>query len=419
VVPSVVSGRYRLLETVRLYALDRLLNTDQLAATRDRHLAWMVDLSGSERLSSTRAGETWELEEQKLAEVANAVAAMEWAEQSGQPDALLSLFIGGQPYWPSTGGLGMSWLDRIPEPAASEPYVRSQWLTTSGLIRFMAGDESKGYEELFAAAAILDERIETGRSVDLATGSLLFRGIYLSYSDAPAALADADRLSGLQIEGESRWAEWMSLMVRTNVLMAQGNHAALDSATQMVAVGRAISRSADDNAVSMLAMLLSFADRFDEALPAAMQCIDSRAIGQSARMNILTPAVRSLAGLGRYEDALDIVEKDFGPMIDSQRSRLQASQVLALTMLLHRLQRIDRINEIAGFADALAHNFLAGDHEVRMHLADIIGGDDAFAALPTPDPAELTPDRIATLIDSLIADIRHFIADVGPPTPAS
>jgi predicted ATPase len=82
VVASVDSGRYRLLETVRLYALDRLLNTDQLAATRDRHLAWMVALSGSERLASAGEGETWELEEEKFAEVANAAAAMEWAERS-------------------------------------------------------------------------------------------------------------------------------------------------------------------------------------------------------------------------------------------------------------------------------------------------------------------------------------------------
>jgi predicted ATPase len=34
VMASVDTGRYRLLETVRLYALDRLLNADQLAATR-------------------------------------------------------------------------------------------------------------------------------------------------------------------------------------------------------------------------------------------------------------------------------------------------------------------------------------------------------------------------------------------------
>jgi predicted ATPase len=414
VVPSVVSGRYRLLETVRLYALDRLLNTDQLVVTRDRHLVWMVALSGRERWLSTGAGETWELEEQKLADVANAFAAMDWAEQSGQHEALLSLYIGGQSYWPSTGGLGVSWLDRIPEPAASEPGLRSEWLATSGLIRILVGDDSKGYEQMFAAAAIVDELIETGRKVDLAIVSLVFRGIFLANSDFSAALAEADRLSDLQIEGESRYPEWMSLMVRTNALMFEGDDAALDSATQMVVLGRSISRTADDNGVPFLAQLLSLADRFDEALPAAMQVLDSQVVGQTPRMNLLVPTVRSLAGLGRYDDALEIVEKDFGPMIDAQRQRLQIGQIVALVLILHQLQRLERINDIAAVAKALSHDLLLGDYEARMYLADIIGGDDAFAALPTPDPTELTPDRIATLINGLIAEIRYTIVQGAP-----
>jgi hypothetical protein len=416
-VPSVGSGRYRLLETVRLYALDRLLNTDQLAVTRDRHLAWMVDLSGSERFRSTGADETRELEEQKLAEVANAVAAMDWADQSGKHEALLSLFIGGQPYWPSTGGLGVSWLDRIPEPAASEPGLRSEWLATSGLIRLLAGDETKGYEQVFAAAAIVDELIETGRTgdVDVAVTSLLFRGLFLAFTgDAPAALAEADRLSELQIEGKPRWAEWMSLMVRTNALLYDGDDAALESAMQMVAVGRAVSRSTEDNSVTNLAMLLSLANRFDEALAAAMQVLDSPVIGQTPRINVLIPAVRSLAGLGRYADALEIVEKDFGPMIESQRQRLQITQAAALIVILHQLQRLDRINDLAGVSAAFAPDLLWVHREARLHLADIIGGDDAFAALPTPDPTELTPDRIATLINDIITEIRDAVVQGAP-----
>ena len=142
-----------------------------------------------------------------------------------------------------------------------------------------------------------------------------------------------------------------------------------------------------------------------------MQCLDSQVIGQTARMNLLVPAVRSLAGLGRYEDALEIVEKDFGPMIDSQRKRLQISQFVALILILHRLERLERINQIVGVAQALGHDLIWGEYEARMHLADIIGGDDEFTALPTPDPADLAPDRVAALINGLIADIRHLIVD--------
>lgn len=45
-----------------------------------------------------------------------------------------------------------------------------------------------------------------------------------------------------------------------------------------------------------------------------------------------------------------------------------------------------------------------------MHFAELIGGDEALAALPSPDPADLTADRVATLINDVITDIRSDIA---------
>jgi predicted ATPase/class 3 adenylate cyclase len=415
VVASVDSGRYRLLETVRLYALDRLLNTDQLAVTRDRHLAWMDALSGRERWPSVAEGETWEAAEQQLAEVANAFAAMEWAEQTSNHDALLSLYIGGQTTWASTGGLAMAWLDRIPEPPTSEPNLRSEWLSTSGDIRVFAGDEANGYAQHLEAAAIVDELIAADQPFTPSFSSLIAlanRGIFLGFTDVSAALAESDRVSELQVDGEPRVAEWMSLMIRTNVLMFAGDAGALASAMQMEAVGRTLARYADDNTVAIKATLLSHTERYDEALAAAMQCLNSQVLAQSTRISSLVPAVKSLAALGRYEAALDVVEKDFGPMIDAQRTRLMGSQLVALVLILHQLQRHERITEIAGVADAYGHGFLGADRGTL--LADIIGGDEAFAALPTPDPADLTTDRIATLIEDIITEIRDLIARRAP-----
>ena len=414
VVASVDSGRYRLLETVRLYALDRLLNTDQLAATRNRHLAWIDALSGSERLASTREGETWELEEQKLVEIANALAAMEWAEQTNQTDALLSLFIGGHMCWASTGGLAMSWLDRIPEPPASEPNLRSQWLATSGEIRAVTGDEATGYAQLFEAAAMVDELIGADQPVRLAIPSfsaLLYRGVFLALSSpVSASLAESDRLSELQVDGEPRVAEWVSLLLRTYALMFDGDDAALTPAMQTEAVGRTISRYVDEHTVAMKARLLSRAERYDEALAAAIQCFDSEVLGQTSKVDSLVPAAKSLAALGRYEAALDVVERDFGPMINAQRARLMGSQLAALVLILHHLQRHERIDQLAGVAYTYGHDLLGFDQAARAYFADILGGDEALAALPIPHPADLTTDRIASLIDDLITEIRDVIA---------
>ncbi len=418
VVASVDSGRYRLLETVRLYALDRLLNADQLAATRDRHLAWINALAGVERIASTREGETWELEEQKLAEVPNALAAMAWAEQTNQHDALLSLFIGGSMCWASTGGLVRSWLDRIPEPPASDPYLRSQWLATSAEIRAVTGDETS-YPQLFEAAAMVDDLIAAEPSVRLTNplfSALLYRGIFLALlSPVSDSLAESDRLRALQVEGEPRLAEWIAASLRTFALMFSEDDAALTSVMQTEAVGRTISRYVDEQSATAKAMLLSRAGRYDEALAAARQCFDSQVLGQSSKVDSLVPAAKSLAALGRYDEALDVIEKDFGPMINAQRARLMGAQLAALVLILHHLDRHERIHERAGVAYAYGHNLLGFDQAAKAYFGDILGGVDVLAELPIPDPADVAADRIASLIAELITEIRDVI-DHGVPT---
>ena len=54
------------------------------------------------------------------------------------------------------------------------------------------------------------------------------------------------------------------------------------------------------------------------------------------------------------------------------------------------------------------------DQGAQAYFGDIIGGADAFAALPVPDPTDLATDRIASLIDDLITEIRDVIARRAP-----
>ncbi len=179
---------------------------------------------------------------------------------------------------------------------------------------------------------------------------------------------------------------------------------------QTEAVGRTLSRYFDEQTVAAKAMLLSRAEQYDGALAAARQCFDSQVLGQTSKVDSLVPAVKSLAALGRYEEALDVVEKDFGPMIIALRARLMGCQLAALVLILHHLQRHERIDERAGVAYAYGHDLLGFDQAARAYFGDIVGSVDALAELPIPDPADLTPDRIASLIDGLITEIRDVIA---------
>ena len=413
VVASVDSGRYRLLETVRLYALDRLLVTGQLAATRDRHLRWIDGLAGSERLAATRDGESWDLEERKIAEISNALAAMEWAEQTGQHDALASLFIGGSTYLGTIGGRATPWLDRVPEPEASAPYLRSLWLATCGGIRVANGDDAMGYAQHFEAAAIVDELIKTDPALTLTFplyGSLLRRASVLALSSPlEVALEESERLGKLQVDGEPRLAEWVALSLRTYASMFNRDDRALTFAMQADIVGRTISRYIEEYSASTNAMLLSRSERYEEAVAAATQAFEFQFLGQANKVDSLVPAAKSLAALGRFEEALEVVEKDFGPMLNAQRARLVGSQFAGLLLIRHHLGIDEGLEELVAVGYEHGHSLMGFDQAAEAYFEDILGGDGALARLPKADPVDATTDRIASLVDELIGDVREAI----------
>ena len=140
-------------------------------------------------------------------------------------------------------------------------------------------------------------------------------------------LAESDRLNDFQVDGEPRLAEWLSLMVRAYAsITAEDDAGALAAAMQMDAIGRTLSRYADDTTRALKARVLLNVGRHEEALAAAEWGLDSQVTGQNGRVNSLLPAAQSLAALGRYEAALDVVEEDFGPILaTSQRSRSRTS----------------------------------------------------------------------------------------------
>ena len=202
------------------------------------------------------------------------------------------------------------------------------------------------------------------------------------------------------------------MQTRYFILRAQASPDALNAALDAAEIARTLDRTTYDTSLTNVALHLSIAGRFDEALPVAMQCLDSPGLAQSSRISVLPSAARSLAGLGRFEEALRIVEMDFGPMIGAQRAARRRHQLTSLASILHELDQLDGLEHLAALTMALPG---AGDGDaVRLHLGEILGGDDALAQLSTPAPSALAENRIDALVESVIADIRkHGDADTA------
>jgi predicted ATPase/class 3 adenylate cyclase len=114
-------ARYRLLETIRQYARDRLLESGESALVRDRHLDWFVCLA-EEAEPGLRGSEALSWLVRLTLEQENLRAALAWGLEHRPEDALA---IAGnlQAFWAKDMGLsgGRDWVQKTLERTAALP----------------------------------------------------------------------------------------------------------------------------------------------------------------------------------------------------------------------------------------------------------------------------------------------------------
>jgi predicted ATPase/class 3 adenylate cyclase len=89
-------GRYRLLETVRLYALDRLVESGEVTARRDAHRDWYLA-----RLEATDLDTLTDLAVvgDAILDFPNYRAALDWSTEQGRTDLFARMVLGGAQMW--------------------------------------------------------------------------------------------------------------------------------------------------------------------------------------------------------------------------------------------------------------------------------------------------------------------------------
>ncbi|MEZ0074683.1 BTAD domain-containing putative transcriptional regulator [Planotetraspora sp. GP83] len=219
--PGTAPRRYRLLETLRQYAL-RGLDPDDLARTQVRHRAWALSQaeSAERRLHGPQAAELLGRLTREQPEFRAAFAS---ALASGDGDYMLRL--GGALYWfwYRMGHIaeGLSWMSRAFEAAPeAEPPVRARArLAVSGL-SYLAGRPAQAYE-----AVVLAEREarEAGDPIVEASSRIyqthfgVLAGVPL---DAPAVARNAVELA--RRTGED-WLVAEALMVQGMLARVMGD----------------------------------------------------------------------------------------------------------------------------------------------------------------------------------------------------
>jgi predicted ATPase/DNA-binding SARP family transcriptional activator len=135
--------RYRLLDTVRHYAADRLAEVGGVEAARERHAAAFLGLAEREREPAVLVHEQ-----------DNFRAALEWSLGHGtEAGPRLARALGD--FWLGRGLLqeGRDWLDRATAQRPADPRLRADLLRLLGAVLFEGGD-------LYGADAVLAEGAE-------------------------------------------------------------------------------------------------------------------------------------------------------------------------------------------------------------------------------------------------------------------
>jgi predicted ATPase/DNA-binding CsgD family transcriptional regulator len=186
--------RYRLLETVRQYALEKLGESGEADSVRARHRDYYTALAA---LLDAPAGSDYEQRiEQADIEIDNLRAAFSWSRENSDVELALALASSLQPLWQARGRLreGLTWFDTAltdldAHHLAVAPAVRARALADSAALGLWAGaaDSPDQAQQALAIAREVDDPALLARALTAC-------GYIASYFDAeaaPAYLAEA------------------------------------------------------------------------------------------------------------------------------------------------------------------------------------------------------------------------------------
>jgi predicted ATPase/DNA-binding CsgD family transcriptional regulator/Tfp pilus assembly protein PilF len=216
------ASRFRLLETIREYAHEKLVATGEERAVRERHLTWCLELAEHAE-GRLRGPEQLPWLQQLDMELANLGSAAQWALRVGRAEAALRLASDLTLFWLVRGRMGEG-LERLEASLAAYPEAasRAHGVWGAGLLAWMLGDLDRAWA---AAQESLDL---FQRSGDLAgtARSLGLLGMVDTVRNPPKARPALDESIRRAREAGDVWCLACSLGMLGYAAVFQGEFAA-------------------------------------------------------------------------------------------------------------------------------------------------------------------------------------------------
>ena len=270
-------ARYRMLETVRQYGMDRLRQSGEEGSIRGEHLDWMLSLS--ERAESEWRGPNQATWLQRIDRDLDSIrAALDWTKGDlARTDAGLRIATALWLFWLVRGqhAEGRMWLDALLSAGSGASSLRGKAFNVAGLLAYTQGETS-------TALRLLEQSLAMGKEVGDEAGvalSLLRLGIGAYYhGDLPRAVAVLeDSLSRYRAMGDPVGTH-IALYELAEMLSYTGEHA---RSRQLHEEGLAIKRQLGDRwhinfSLFGLGLLDFLEGHYDNAVARQRECLRLR-----------------------------------------------------------------------------------------------------------------------------------------------
>jgi predicted ATPase/class 3 adenylate cyclase len=167
--------RFRMMETIREFALEQLATSGELREVRNRLAAWYLQQT-EESIAAFETRFVVEAVERLEADYPNLIASLEWLEHTNESEDFLRLAGAVGDFWYLTGrlGEGRAWLERALAAAPKAMIAARVWAL------YAAGHLAHRFAEDEVATARLHESVALARQLGLPRhegGALLFLGV--------------------------------------------------------------------------------------------------------------------------------------------------------------------------------------------------------------------------------------------------
>jgi predicted ATPase/DNA-binding CsgD family transcriptional regulator len=231
-------ARYRLLEPVRQYALDKLEQSDEAEEARRWHAEFFLGLA-EETETEMRGPEQATWLDSLEAEHDNLRAALSWALERGEPELGLHLAVAFWWFWEARGYFdeGRRWLEQALAKGSRASSARAKALDGVGHLALNLGNVDRA---VAAAEEGLKLRAQVELEASVAASLLRILGIKAEIrGDYERAIELARESLALGREAEDRLTVVWSLLNLGRVSSAQGDH---ERAAQLYEEGLALCR---------------------------------------------------------------------------------------------------------------------------------------------------------------------------------